>query len=199
MPSAMVNDQSTSSPVVLPDGAVLYGALNFYNSSRGHLVKFDSTGKLVAVYDDGWDQTPAVWTHGSTYSIIIKDNHYYSWYSDVLGPYEITQVDANLKKEWSYTNVNTYSCQRLTGGALACTSDHPDGFEWCINAAAVDANGTVYVNSEDGRAYAILQGGTPAQSRFLLESLAAAYTPVTVDGQGRTYTMNGGVLTVVGK
>jgi hypothetical protein len=198
-PSVLVSDQSTSSPVVLPDGSVLYGGLNFYNISRGHLVKFDSTGKFLASYDDGWDQTPAVWVNGSSYSIIIKDNHYGSWYSNAVGPYEITQVDANLQKQWSYTSSNTNSCQRTSTGAMSCTSDHPDGFEWCVDAAAVDQNGTVYVNSEDGRAYAILQGGTVAQSRFLVQSLGAAYTPVTVDGQGRTYTMNGGILTVVGK
>jgi hypothetical protein len=198
-PSAMVSDQSTSSPVVLPDGSVVYGGLNYYNTYRGHLVKFDSTGKFQASYDDGWDQTPAVWSNGSSYSLIIKDNHYLSWYSNVVGPYEITQVDANLQKQWSYASSNTYSCTRTDTGTMSCDSDHPDGFEWCVNAAAVDQNGTVYANSEDGRAYAILQGGTVAQSRFLQQALGAAYTPITVDGQGRTYTMNGGILTVVGK
>jgi hypothetical protein len=199
MPSNQISDQSTSSPVVLPDGAVLYGGFTYYNNYRGHLVKFDATGKLVASYDDGWDQTPAVWANASSYSILVKDNHYSNWSNDLVGPYDITQVDANLAKQWSYTATNTDSCQRATGGGLSCTSDHPQGFEWCVNAAAVDENGTVYANSEDGRAYAILQGGTVAQSRFLVQSLGAAYTPVTVDGQGRTYTMNGGVLTVVGK
>jgi hypothetical protein len=199
MPSNQISDQSTSSPVVLPDGAVLYGGFTYYNNYRGHLVKFDATGKLVASYDDGWDQTPAVWANASSYSILVKDNHYSNWSNNLVGPYDITQVDANLAKQWSYTATNTDSCQRATGGGLSCTSDHPQGFEWCVNAAAVDENGTVYANSEDGRAYAILQGGTVAQSRFLVQSLGAAYTPVTVDGQGRTYTMNGGVLTVVGK
>jgi len=198
MPSVEISDESTSSPVVLPDGAVLYGGFTGYNNDRGHMVKFDATGKFLANYDDGWDQTPGVWSNGSSYSIIIKDNHYFSWYSDVVGPYDITQLDANLQKQWSYTATNTYSCQLGDAGALACTSDHPQSFEWCVNAPAVDSNGTVYANSEDGRAYAILQGGTVAQSRFLLESLGAAYTPVVVDGQGRTYTMNGGQLTVVG-
>jgi hypothetical protein len=199
MPSVQVTDLSSSSPVVLPDGAVLYGGYNYYNNSRGHLVKFDATGKFVASYDDGWDQTPAVWPNGGSYSIVVKDNHYYNWFNTVVGPYDITQVDANLHKQWSYTSVNTNTCQRTSAGALTCVSDHPTGFEWCINAAAVDENGTVYVNSEDGRAYALLQDGTVAQSRFLLQSLEAAYTPITVDGQGRTYTLNGGVMTVVGK
>ncbi len=198
-PSVEVSDQSTSSPVVLPDGAVLYGGFNYYNNYRGHLVKFDATGKLVATFDDGWDQTPAVWPNAGSYSILVKDNYYSSWYSNAVGPYALTQLGSNLQKQWSYTATNTFSCTRDAGGNLACVSDHPSGFEWCVNAAAVDENGTVYANSEDGRAYAILQGGTLAQSRFLLKSLGAAYTPVTVDGQGRTYTMNGGVLTVVGK
>ncbi len=199
MPSDQISDQSTSSPVVLPDGAVLYGGFTFYNNFRGHLVKVDAAGTLVANYGDGWDQTPAVRANGGSYSIIVKDNHYSDWFDNVVGPYDITQVDANLQKQWSYTSVNTSSCQRDASGALSCVSDHPTGFEWCVNAAAVDENGTVYANSEDGRVYAILQGGTVAQSRFLVQSLGAAYTPVTVDGQGRTYTMNGGVLTVVGK
>ena len=197
-PSVEVSDQSTSSPVVLPDGAVLYGGFNYYNNYRGHLVKFDATGKLLASYDDGWDQTPAIWANGGSYSVLVKDNHYGSWYSNAVGPYDLTQLDANLAHQWSYTSTNTNSCT-LQGSNLSCVSDHPTGFEWCVNAAAIDENGTVYANSEDGRVYAILQGGTLAQSRFLLESLGAAYTPVTVDGQGRTYTMNGGVLTVVGK
>ena len=198
MPSVQISDQSTASPVVLPDGAVLYGGYTFYNNYRGHLVKFDATGKLLANYDDGWDQTPAVWTNAASYSIIVKDNHYSSWYSALVGPYDITQVNADLVKQWSYTATNTFSCQRDASNNFSCVSDHPQSFEWCVNAPAVDVNGTVYANSEDGRAYAILQGGTVAQSRFLLESLGAAYTPVTVDGQGRTYTMNGGVMTVVG-
>jgi len=199
MPSNQVSDQSSSSPVVLPDGSVLYGGYTYYNNFRGHLVKFDPTGKLVASYDDGWDQTPAVWVNGSSYSVIVKDNHYASWYSNLDGPYDITQVSADLVKQWSYVGTNTDSCKRDAANKLSCTSDHPTGFEWCVNAPAVDENGTVYVNSEDGRAYALLQGGTVAQSRFLLQSLAAAYTPVMVDGQGRTYTMNGGILTVVGR
>lgn len=198
-PSGAVSDASTSSPVVLPDGAVLYGAVNGYNNSRGHLLKFDASGQLLATYDDGWDQTPAVWSHDGTYAIIVKDNHYGSWFSDQEGPYQITQVGPDLQKQWSFTSTNTQSCARGADGGMSCISDHPTGFEWCVNAPAIDEHGTVYVNSEDGRTYALVQGGLEAQSRFLVLSLGAAYTPVTVDGQGRVYTMNGGVMTVVGQ
>ena len=199
MPSNQISDQSTSSPVVLPDGAVLYGGFTFYNNFRGHLVKFDASGTLVANYGDGWDQTPAVWAHGGSYSIVVTDNQYGDWSDDVVGPFDITQVGASLQKEWSSTASNTVSCQRGSSEALFCASDHPTGFEWGVNAAAVDENGTVYANSEDGRVYAILQGGMVAQSRFLTQSLRAAYTPVTVDGRGRVYVMSSGVLTVLGK
>jgi hypothetical protein len=36
---------------------------------------------------------------------------------------------------------------------MACVSDHPYGFEWCVNAPVVDANGIVYANSEDRKIY----------------------------------------------
>jgi hypothetical protein len=196
-PSVEVSDQSTSSPVVLPDGAVLYGGFNFYNNYRGHLVKFDATGKLLASYDDGWDQTPAVLDNAGSYSILVQDNHYSSWYSDAVGPYALSLLDATLSKQWSSAFNNDYSC--TTDGGYSCVADHPSGFEWGFSAAAMDENGTVYANSLDGRVYAILPGGAVAQSRFQLQAQAAAYTPITVDGQGRTYTLNAGVLTVLGQ
>jgi hypothetical protein len=72
-----VLDQSSSSPTVLPDGNVLYGAYTRYNIARGHLIKFNGvTGAVMASFDFGWDSTPAVFSHDGTYSIVIKDNHY---------------------------------------------------------------------------------------------------------------------------
>jgi len=75
-PAGRVIDQSSSSPTVLPDGSVLYGAYTRFNIARGHLFKFSSTGQFQAAFDFGWDTTPAVYSHGGTYSIVIKDNHY---------------------------------------------------------------------------------------------------------------------------
>ena len=45
--------------------------------------------------------------------------------------------------------------------------DHPNGYEWCINAPAIDANGVVYVNSEDGNVYVLEQGGKLQSKLFL--------------------------------
>jgi hypothetical protein len=178
-----IDDQASSSPTVLPDGSVLFGVLSDDGTSRGQLLKLDSLGNLAATYSFGWDSTPAVYPHGGTYSVIIKDNHY-----ETSGPYYITQLDPNLQIEWQFQNTNP---------------NLPNGFEWCINMPAVDANGSVYVNSEDGNIYVIPPGHTgiftvPASSLFLSSAIGAAYTPLSIGPDGKLYTQNNGHLFVVG-
>jgi hypothetical protein len=194
-PAGAVDDSSSSSPVALPDGGVLYGALTYYNEARGHLFKLDASGKIAGTYDFGWDTTPAVRAHDNTYSIVLKDNHY----ENNLGPYYITQLDANLKVEWHFQSTNTKSCKRDSMGMLICTDDHPHGFEWCVNAIAIDMAGVVYANSEDGNVYSILPGGSGRDHLFLNLALGAAYTPVAMGRTGLIYALNDGHLTAVGK
>ena len=78
-------------------------------------------------------------------------------------------------------------------------SDHPDGFEWCINAPALDAAGTVYANSEDGALYAIRRDGSLLGTLFLELSREAAYTPLAIGPDGRLYAQNSGRLFVIGR
>jgi len=207
-PAGAVTDLSTASPVVAPDGTILYGAFTRYNYSRGHLFQFSAGGSFLAAYDFGWDVTPAIYGHDGTYSVVIKDNHYDvgSYCADALscppadgGPYRITQLDAHLVPEWAFTNDNQESCARAPDGTVSCTKDHPGGFEWCINAPAVDVRGTVYANGEDGVLYAIPRGGGKAQTLFLDQSIGAAYTPLSIDEKGRVYAENFGTLFVVGE
>jgi len=220
-----VLDQSSSSPTVLPDGNVLYGSYTRYNILRGHLIKFnEATGAVMAYFDFGWDSTPAAFAHGNTYSIVIIDNHYdeeAGFYCDATGgvsdtvcastgvpagPFYITQLDSDLIPEWKFHSTETNSCTRQPDGTLVCVSDHPNGFEWCINAPAIDANHNVYVESEDGHAYVIPQGNTgvfdmsaPGVQRLFLQlALGAAYTPVSIGGDGKLYTQNAGHLFVLG-
>lgn len=209
--AARVIDPSSSSPTVLPDGSVAYGAYTRYNVARGHLMKFSSSGAFLAAYDFGWDSTAATFSHDGTYSIVIKDNHYdvgrycnpfqNAQFCQPLpqGPYFITQLKANLGAEWKFKNTNTQSCTRNPDGTLTCVSNHPNGFEWCINAPAIDANGVVYANSEDGNLYTINQGGTERQRKFLNLAIGAAYTPLSISGGGLTYTENDGHMFVVGQ
>lgn len=208
--SGEVIDLASSTPTVLPDGSVLFGAITSYNAERGHLMKFSATGEFLAAFDFGWDSTPAVVSHDDTYSIVIKDNHYggiglyCSAASPICaplsnGPYYITQLNANLVPEWKFQNTTTDSCQRNPDGTLTCTPDtHPNGFEWCINAPAIDKNGLVYVNSEDGSLYVLNKNGTLRQKLFLNLAIGAAYTPLSLGPDGRIYTQNDGRLFVAG-
>jgi hypothetical protein len=129
----------------------------------------------------------------------MKDNHYPTplycrgnpLCTPVAGEFYITQMDADLNVEWKFKN----------------TTFDPDtgatGYEWCVNAPAVDSSGIVLATAEDGMLYSIPQGQTgvfttPRQSLFLLQALGAAYTPVAFGPDGKIYTQNGGHLFVVG-
>ncbi len=191
-PAGRVNDLSSSSPVVAPDGSVLYGSFTLYNSSRGHLFHFSAGGIFQNSYDFGWDTTPAVFAHDGTYSVILKDNHYSE------GPFYITRLNAALQPEWRFQNTNTLSCERMPDGWLDCVDNHPTGFEWCINAPAVDARGNVLANGEDGNLYVIGPDGSLITRVFLNLAIGAAYTPLSIGDDGRIYTENDGRLFVMG-
>jgi hypothetical protein len=196
LPAGNVSDQGTSSPVVLPDGSVLVGTQSGYNYSRGHLFRFGAAGNPLSSYDFGWDITPAVREHDGTWSILIKDNHYNT--NSGIPFYDVTSLDANLSPEWSFRATNTQSCVRDSSGTITCVDDHPDGFEWCVNQPVVDANGTVYLNSEDGNLFAFDPDGTERGRIFLDTALGAAYTPVSIGPDGVIYAQNNGKLFAVG-
>lgn len=197
-PAAMVDDDSSSSPVAVPDG-VLYGSLTAYNADRGHTLKFDTDGNYLTNFDFGWDDTPAIYTTPVGYRVITKDNHY-NFDANGLdhGPFYITELDDNLSPVWKFQSTNTQSCTSGSDGSVQCVSDHPDGFEWCINAPAVDRDGNVYGNSEDGNAYAIGSDGSLRETFFLNKALGAAYTPIAIDQIGRVFALNNGHLTAIG-
>jgi hypothetical protein len=194
-PAGQAHDASSASPTVLPDGGVLYGAYTSYNGVRGHLMRFDRTGAFTGAYDFGWDITPAVYRHDHTYSILDKDNNYFTG-----GPYRVTSLDAGLHVQWQYTNTSTKTCHREPDGGITCVDDgtHPNGFEWCISAPAVDRTGATYGISEDGNLYVLDKDGQELERVFLGQTLQAAYTPVSIDSAGRIYAQNNGDLYAVG-
>lgn len=199
--SGTVSDQASSSPTVLPDGSVIFGVTDNYDFNRGHLLHFDAQGNYLNAYTFGWDSTPGVYVHDNTYSIVIKDNHYpgsaYCGFRNnpvctalPPGPYNISQLDANLNVEWSFQSTTI-------------DAGHPTGYEWCINMPAIDQAGNVYVNSEDGNIYELSQGNqgvftVPTGKMFLNLALGAAYTPLSIGADGKLYTQNNGHLFVVG-
>jgi outer membrane protein assembly factor BamB len=211
-----VLDDSSSSPTVAPDGSIYYGAYSSYNYFQGHLMHFDATGNYLNAYEFGWDTTPAIYLHDGTYSLITKDNHYgdsgsycsdetfcpsdrNTYAPDYPEQYFISQLSPNLAVEWQFASNNTESCSRDASGNVTCVSDHPNFFEWCVNAPAVDANGTVFVNSEDGWLYSIAQGGTVNDRIFQQLALGAAYTPASLGTDGKIYSQNSGHLFVIGQ
>jgi len=211
-----VLDDESSCPTVAPDGSIFFGAYSRYNYAQGHLMHFSANGDYLGAFGFGWDSTPAIFQHDGTYSVVIKNNHYSGLgsYCNVAtvcptdrtstnpaSPEEffVTQLSPNLIIEWSFKNTNTQSCTRNADGSISCVSDHPNSFEWCVNAPVVDKLGVVYANSEDGNLYAINQGGTLKQNLFQLLALGAAYTPTSLGGDGKIYSENAGHLFVVGK
>ena len=193
--SASVEDEASASPVVTPDGSILLGTNAAYNYGRGHLLKFNPQGQLLASYDFGWDSTPAIFPNNSSYSVILKDNHYDNgsycnnptWCPKApSGPYYVTELDSNLNLQWQYKDSTV-------------AKNHPNGYEWCVNDAAVDANGVVYADNEDGYLYVITQGATGVQSIFLEKSEDAGYTPVSMGPDGMVYALNAGHLVAVGQ
>jgi hypothetical protein len=215
LPSGRILDDSSSSPVVAPDGSIFYGSYTRYNYAQGHTLRYSSTGAFLSSFIFGWDDTPAIYSHGGTYSLVTKDNHYGEVGSycndDAVCPpdrnasnpgypeeYFITQLSPALTVEWRYKNTNTLSCTRQPNGSVTCVDDHPFSFEWCVNAPAIDSNGVVYANSEDGNLFAINQGGTLKQKIFQQLAIGAAYTPASIGGDGKLYSQNDGHLYVVG-
>lgn len=211
-----VLDDSSASPVVAPDGSVFYGAHTSYNHSQGHLMHFSAAGAYLGAYPFGWDSTPAIYAHDGAYSAVTKDNHYGDMGSYCSDPtycpidrdasdpddpeaYFVTQLSPSLKVEWQTKATNQQSCTRGDGGAVTCVSDHPRSFEWCVNAPAIDAGGTVYVNSEDGWLYAIAQGGAVKDKILQQHPAGGAYTPVSLGPDGKVYSQNSGHLFVVGR
>ncbi|HVT18240.1 MAG TPA: PQQ-binding-like beta-propeller repeat protein [Thermoanaerobaculia bacterium] len=209
-------DDATSSPAIAPDGSIFFGTYSRYNWGQGHLMKFSPRGEFLAAYPFGWDITPAIYVHDGTYSVVTKDNHYTGQgsycddntlcppdrtASDPSNPesFFISQLDKNLVPEWKFQNTNTLSCRRDPGGRLSCVSDHPHGFDWCINAPAVDGRGVIYAGSEDGNLYAIDQGGVLRDRLFLQLAVGAAYTPLAIGPDGKIYAENAGTLFVLGQ
>jgi len=223
--SGRVLDDSTSAPLVAPDGSIYYGAYTRYNYGQGHLMRWSAAGEYLGGagtaggFEFGWDTTPAIFQYTAAdgtaaFSVITKENHYaagsYCSNAQLCPPdrstnhprypveYFVTALAPDMTVNWRWQNTNTSSCQRTPDGDLTCTIDHPRGFEWCVNAPAVDSSGTVFVNSEDGNLYAINRNGLLLNRAFTQLALGAAYTPLSIGPDGRIYTQNAGRMFVIG-
>src|SRR5207244_4569202 len=136
-----------------------------YNYAQGHMMRWSSTGGYLDTaapwggFQFGWDTTPAIFSTGTNFAVITKENHYgdtgsYCNDATICPPdrnatnpgypeqYFIAARNPDLSFKWRFQNTNTLSCSYDNQGDFVCNSDHPNGFEWCVNAPAVDVNGT---------------------------------------------------------
>lgn len=177
-PAGQANDLSSSSPVIAPDGTVLYGAYTPYNENRGHLFAFDGQGRFLAAYPFGFDITPTI-IHGannSRYGVAIADNLY-------------------NEQIWRITSLTA-----PTGGDFAINWQYQagdDGRDWVQRNLVADADGAVYAVNGDGFVYKLASG-------MLLDKVRVggvqntASVPAALDAAGRFYTLSLGHLVVVG-
>jgi len=225
--SGRVIDDSTSASVVAPDGSIYYGAYTRYNYAQGHMMRWSSSGVFlpsnvdaITGFQFGWDTTPAIFLYTAangtaTFAVITKENHYgdvgsYCNDSTICPPdrtatnpgypeqYFMSSLTPDLKINWRWQNTNPNSCTRNSDGTISCVADHPFGFEWCVNAPAVDGIGTVFANSEDGNLYEIDRNGVLVNQVLTQLAIGAAYTPLSIGPDGKIYTQNDGRMFVIG-
>jgi hypothetical protein len=204
---AGIYDISTSSPVIAPDGTVLFGVMGDpYNGSRGFLLHYSAN--LQTEYTPGafgWDDTPSIvpasmvpgYTGTSSWLIFTKYNNYVAAEVGntggngenevaILDPYATQPDSRNDAIPPNGTNDPSLSVMKEVMTVVGPTPDtefvnegYPNAVrEWCINNAVVDpGTDSIYVNSEDGNLY-----------RWDLQSGTLTQSVKLTSGVGEAYT-----------
>lgn len=192
-----VIDSSTASPVIAPDGSIIMGGWNAPHAanataeppipacaasecpvSEGFLNKFSSSGAYMGNFPFGWDTTPGIWPIGDgNYELVEKWNQYTDERFFIVW---IDPSDMSLKRSWELI-----------------TPPPTTPFEMCVSAPAIDSNGYVYADGEDGYIYRIAPDAVNFTRLFLRAPRNAAYTPTSIGNDGRIYTLNDGHLFVL--
>ncbi len=207
---ADIDDNSSASPTVGPDGEVYYGVLENpfpSNNDRGWLLHFNST--LTAVKTPGafgWDDTPSIVpssmvpSYGGTspYLLLTKYNNY-AGVGSGDGQNKLAILDPHAAETDPITGAAVMN-EILT--VLGPTPNANGGvYEWCINSAAIDpATKSALVNSEDGKAYRWdFVARTLTQTITLSSGVGEAYTPTIVGMNGYVYAINNATLFAIGQ
>jgi hypothetical protein len=209
---ALLVDQSSATPTVGPDGDVFYGVLGNpirRHDDRGWLLHFDARLSTVEIPGSfGWDQTVAVvpassvpsYAGSSSYLLVSKYNNY------LLGPHgdgrmEIALLDPHAAQRDRFSRVQVMREVRTALSPVHIPHSPPGtGYEWCINAVAVDpVTGSAIANNEDGHLYRWdLDTGQLAENIRLGEARGQAYTETLIGPDGTSYAIQTGVLYAVG-
>ena len=209
-----MNDASTASPTVGPDGDVYFGVLDNpfpENHDRGWLLHFSAnlaSTKTPGAF--GWDDTASVVPasmvpsyHGpSQYLLMTKYNNYASVGGD--GVNKLAIVDPGSTQIDPVTG-HTVMKEILTIAGVTPDDEFRPGFpdavrEWCINSAVVDAaTDSILAGSEDGKLYRWdLATNTFSEVITLTPGIGEAYTPTVIGADGTVYAINNATLFAVG-
>ena len=212
---AIIGNQSTASPTIGTDGDVYFGVLSTPEQShnkRGYMLHFDktlATQKLAGSF--GWDTTASLipssafptYKGKSTYFLVTKYNNY-ALFGD--GNNRVALLDPSASTADMLADLGVMKELETIPGPSADPKwqgpEYPDAvYEWCINAAAVDASSTsVLANSEDGRLYRWDLMSNKITEGILLDGpRGQAYTSTVVGPTGIVYAINNGRLFAVGK
>ena len=209
-PLQAVEDVSTASPTIGPDGDVYFGTNNGYHF-RGVMNHFSADLSVVKTPASfGWDDTASIvprsmvpsYTGTSNYLLMIKYNDYAG--VGGTGINKVAIVDPN-----DLTQIDPVTGQTVMKEILTIAGVTPDGNppvlpgavrEWCINTAVVDpATGSILVNSEDGKLYRWnLTSNTFTEVITLTTGIGEAYTPTIIGADGKVYAINNATLFAVG-
>jgi hypothetical protein len=207
---ALLNEDTSSTPTVGPDGDVYYGALEnpccTENHHRGWLLHFSDRLQASRVPGAfGYDTTVSIvpssmipsYSGPSSYMVMTKYNNYAGFGGD--GMNKIAVLDPNGTETDPVTGVIVMNEVRTIVGPTA--DGHLPGVkEWCINTAAIDpGTGSVLANSEDGNLYRWnLSANTLSESVTLTTGIGEAYTPTVIGVDGIVYAINNSTLFAVG-
>jgi hypothetical protein len=209
---AWVNDDSTASPTIGPDGDVYFGVLESNlpaHNDRGWLLHYDAALTLTRTPGSfGWDDTASIvpatmvpgYTGASAYLLMTKDNNY-GGVGSGDGKNRVAILDPSASQVDAISGIPVMK-EVLTQLGPTADPDYLGGvMEWCINVAAVDPlTRSVLVNSEDGYLYRWdLSSNLLTQSVKLDNGLSEAYTPTAIGPDGVVYAINNAALFAVGR
>jgi hypothetical protein len=209
--AAEINDLSTASPTIGPDGDVYYGVLEDPfpdHNDRGWLLHFDATlATLKTPGSFGWDDTVSIvpakvvggYAGSSKYLLMTKYNNYIGTLTGD-GENKMAILDPNATQPDEYGAKHTTVMKEVD--TILGPTPNPNGgvYEWCINSASVDPEtASVFAGSEDGHFYRWdLSNNTLSQSLFLNPPTPEAYTPSMVGPDGTIYSINNATLYAIG-
>ncbi len=211
-----ISTDSSSTPMVGPDGDVYYGVLESpccsSHNARGWMLHFDSTLTQTKTPGSfGWDDTASVvpsiavpsYAGTSPYLILTKYNNYInSGTGDGVNKVAILDPFDRMQDAYATTPVTVMrEVITVTGVTPNPTVSFPNAVrEWCINTVAIDPQTkSAIINSEDGVIYRWdFTTNTLIDRVRLTGGRGEAYTPTVIGSDGTVYAINDAILFAIG-